>query len=325
MKQTLLEMAIEAGVAIRLHHMLTEARACDGVVEEIVCETKGGLAEFAGKVFIDCTGDADLSAMAGARCDVGRPEDGLAQPMTLNFRMQGVATDRMPTRAAINIIYKSAKAAGRIDCPREDVLYFFTTRPNEIHFNTTRVVEKSAIDGAQLSDAEIEARRQVWQMADFLRREVTGFEGAYVSYVAPQIGIRESRRIQGEYAVSKDDILTGAKFDDGIGAGVYPIDIHNPKGEGTIIVGPPAGTWYEIPYRSLIPKHFSNLLAAGRPVSATHEAHAAIRIMPTAFGLGEAAGTAAAQAIATDCAVRDIDGKTARKALIASGALGIPM
>jgi hypothetical protein len=324
MKQTLIEIALDAGVILRLHHMLTAARVEAGRIAEAVCETKGGRTEFAGQVYVDATGDADLAALAGAQYELGRPEDSLSQPMTLIFRMQGVATDRMPSRRDITRLYREAKAAGRIDCPREDILFFYTTRPGEIHFNTTRVIGRNPIDGAALSDAEIEARRQVWQIAGFFRREVPGFEAAYVANVAAQIGIRESRRIVGEYVLTKEDILTGAHFDDGIAAGVYPIDIHNPAGEGTILAGPPEGTWYEIPYRSLIPLGISNLLVAGRPISATHEAHAAIRIMPTAFALGEAAGTAAGWCARSKTGPRGIDGKALRSALIKAGSLRIP-
>lgn len=264
------------------------------LIRSVWLESKSGRSRAAAEIYLDCTGDGDLAARAGAPYQQGRPQDGLTQPMTLNFRMAGVDEERMPPREEINRLYAQAKARGEVDCPRENVLYFPTPTPGVIHFNTTRVVGRSGTDAADLTAAELEGRRQVREMLRFLVDKVPGFERAYLQKMGAQIGVRESRRIGGQYQLTQEDILGARKFDDVIALGNYDIDIHNPAGAGTVIRSLPEGEWYTIPYRCLLPLGIGNLLVAGRCISATHEAHASIRIMPIGAALGQAAGTAAA-------------------------------
>ncbi len=300
-------LADKAGVTVLLHSFAVDAVAADGEVQKIILAGKSGLRALEADVFIDATGDADVAARSGAEIEMGREEDEFCQPMTLCFRMVGVEEDELPSRSRINELYDEAKDAGDIDNPRENVLYFYTPHKGEIHFNTTRVVMHDATDTESMTEVEQIARRQVEQMADFLRRDVSGFENAYVSAIATQTGVRESRRVMGDYVLTADDVLEARKFEDGIARGSYPIDIHNPTGTGTVIKRVPAGEAYDIPYRCLCPKGFDNLLIAGRPISSDHAAHSSHRVMPIAANNGEAAGVAAALCVRDGCDIRYVD------------------
>lgn len=309
-----------AGVRVLFHTYLCGASCEDGVIESIKVCNKGGPQELRAEVYIDCTGDADLAAYAGAPIEIGRKEDGLCQPMTLNFRVGGVKRERMPSRSEISRRFQQAKSEGRLDCPREDVLFFYTLRDDVIHFNTTRVVMKDATDPWELSEAEIEGRRQAWEIWRFLKEEIPGFEDSCLQETGPQIGVRESRRVLGEYVLTAEDCLSARKFPDAIVKASYMIDIHSPTGEGTEHKHIPEGDWYEIPYRCLVPRRPDNLLIGGRPISATHEAHSSLRVMPIAMGIGQAAGVAAALCTKESCRPRHVDTDVLRQILNEQGA-----
>ncbi|CAG7598547.1 hypothetical protein PAESOLCIP111_00235 [Paenibacillus solanacearum] len=317
------QLCQEAGVTLLYHSFLGEARMDESGarIEAIRFANKAGLVDFQASMYVDATGDADLAALAGAIVEKGRAVDSLSQPMTLNFRMAGVDMDRLQTRQEITALYKEAKKRGEIDCPREDVLWFYANQPGVIHFNTTRVIRKDATDPWDLTAAEIEGRRQVQQLVRFLKAEVPGFEEAYLQTTAPQIGVRESRRVVGEYMLTADELLASCRFEDVIARGAYPVDIHNPDGEGTILKHLPPGEWYDIPFRTLVPKKIQNLLIGGRPISATHEAHSAIRVQPIAMAIGQAAGTAAALCAKGGVLPRELDVRQVQKALTDQGAV----
>jgi len=312
-----------AGAKILFHSVLSDVELSEedqAKVSSLKLASKGGRLEVEAPLFVDCTGDADLAYAAGAPCEKGRKEDGLCQPMTLNFRVGGVDRDRTPSGEEITKLYKRAKEEGRLDCPREDVLFFSTLREDVIHFNTTRIVKKDATDIAQLSAAELEGRRQAWAIWEFLREEVPGFEDSYLERTAAQIGVRESRRVMGHYLLTAEDCLEAKKFSDGIVRASYNIDIHNPTGEGTVLKKIPEGDWYEVPYRSLVPKRPSNLLVGGRPISATHEAHSSLRVMPIVMGIGQAAGVAAALSVKGGCEPIEVEPKRLKEKLNEQGA-----
>ena len=318
------DMCREAGVKLLLHSWVGQPTVQRGRIESVTVENKSGAQRLSAAVYVDATGDADLAARAGAPCEVGRGRDGLTQPMTLCFRMAGVDIPRLPPRDEINRLYDRARAAGEIANPRENVLFFFVPAPGVVHFNTTRVVGRSGVDAQDLTAAELEARDQVRQMVAFLKSRVAGFERAYLQAMAPQIGVRESRRIVGEYVVTGEDILAARKFEDAVARGNYPIDIHNPAGGGTVIQSLPAGESYDLPYRCLVPRRIENLLVAGRSVSATHEAQASLRIMPICMALGQAAGVAAALCARKGIAPRDLAYAGLRRALLRQGANLLP-
>lgn len=314
------EMVQEAGVRLLLHSYVSDVRMDGSKLKEALISGKSGQQTVGAKMFVDGTGDADIACRSGAPYELGREEDSLTQPMTLNFRMSGVEIDRMPSREQINELYIKARSEGRLNCPRENVLFFYTTHPNEIHFNTTRVICLDATNSEDLTKAELEARRQMWEIAAFLKNDVAGFENAYIQVSAAQIGIRESRRIVGEYVMTAEDVLSARKFEDCIARGNYDVDIHNPKGGGTVIKSLEPGESYDIPYRSLVPLNVENLLIASRSISTTHEAHSSTRIMPIVMATGEAAGTAAAMCVKNGVTPRNVDVKSLQNQLISQGA-----
>lgn len=270
------------------------------------------------KCFVDATGDGELAARAGAKVEVGRKKDGACQPMTLCFRVGGVSGGKDSWRLAdqLNKIFWAAKKAGQIDQPRENILVFPTLVKGVFHFNSTRILGKSAVDASQFSDAEREGRRQVDELFRLFKAKSPRFKNAYLAKVACQIGVRESRRVMGEYLLSEKDVLGLRKFPDGIARANYMIDIHNPKGEGTVLKKLPEDDYYEIPYRCLVPKGMDNLLVGSRCISATHEAHSSLRIMPVVACLGEAAGAAAARVAAAGVAARDVDGEELKREIL---------
>lgn len=176
-----------------------------------------------------------------------------------------------------------------------------------IHFNSTRIVKRNPTDPFDVSIAEAEARKQAYELFDFIKENSTYFENARLVSTAASIGVRESRMIDGEYLLNEDDILSCCDFPDSIACGNYCIDIHSPDGTGTTIKHIPEGKCYHIPYRCLIPKGSRNLIVAGRTISTTHVAQSAYRIMPIVCCIGEGAGTAAAVAIKDGCEVRSAD------------------
>ncbi|MFH1498187.1 MAG: FAD-dependent oxidoreductase, partial [Verrucomicrobiota bacterium] len=246
-------------------------------------------------------------------------------PMTMIFKMVGVDTDRAQAFRKddwhFTKLWAAAKAAGEITIPREDVLAGPNPRAGEWNFNTTRIIGKDGTKVRDVTDAMIEGRRQVAEVAAFMRKYVPGFENAVVSETAPHIGVRESRRIRCDYSVTSDDIIQVTPFDDCIARGNWFIDIHSPTGEGTERIHPPAGKWYEIPYRSIRPQGLNNVLVASRCIDSSHEAHAAIRITPQVMAIGQAAGTAAAMCVKNNLAsTRDLDVAALRENLRAQDA-----
>ncbi len=314
------DLCREAGVRLLLNAWVSRPVMAGSRIAAVELATKGGAMQVEAEVFVDCTGDADLAAAAGVPCEVGRTEDGLTQPFTLCFRMADVDVERMPDRQGINALYDQAKAEGVVDCPRENVLWFHHPAPGVIHFNTTRVVRKNPVTPLDLTEAELEARRQVRQIVPFLIERVPGFEHAYLQTMAASLGVRESRRIHGDYTMTAEDVLTPSHFPDVIARGCYPIDIHNPAGGGTVIKHVPEGDAYHIPYRCLLPQGVDNLLVAGRSISTTHEAQASVRIMPICVCMGQAAGIAATLAARQHIPPRQVEYAALRRALDGQGA-----
>lgn len=307
MKHLLDRFVLESDVQPLLHTRAIGVLTENGRIKAVRVCHKGGVEDLSADVFIDSTGDGDIGAWAGAPVEIGRPADNGCQPMTTCFRMANVNMDRMPDGKEVNRLFDQAKKRGEISNPRENVLKFYTMHPDVMHFNSTRVINKSSLDGWSLSEAEIEGRRQVDELVRFLKKHVSGYENAYLMKSGAQIGIRESRRIMGRYALTADDVITGRKFEDGIACGSYAIDIHNPSGTGTKMVYLDEGIYYHIPYRCIIPDNIDNLIVASRCISSTHEAHSSMRVMPTVWAIGQAGGTAAALSVKDGIKPADID------------------
>jgi hypothetical protein len=225
----------------------------------------------------------------------------------------------MASRGEINRIYKELKAEGKIKNIREDVLFFDTVHDGVIHFNTTRVVKLDPTDPFAVTQAEIEAREQVYEMVEFLRENSPACKNIKLLSTAVGIGVRESRKVDGEHILTENELKDCTRFEDSIALGNYDIDIHNPAGSGTSHYYFKAGEYYTIPYRSLIPKGMENLLVVGRCISATHEAQASIRIMPIVACLGEAAGVAVSVAEKDGVGTNAVDIKKVQKILVDTG------
>ena len=315
---------IEAGVQVLFHATLCGVAKDGNHITSVSVVTKAGVLTFNGKMFIDCTGDADLCVMSGVPTVLGREPDHLCQPMTLCFRVANVDKKAFyANREEMNRLHKEWLDAGRFTNPRENILVFDYPIDGMLHFNTTRVVRHNPVDPFDVTRAEMEARRQVQELLDFFRvNNLAGMENAKLVYTAPSIGVRESRMLDGEYVLTGRDLVDCAKFDDAIAAGNYDIDIHNPEGTGTSHYYFPNGTWYTIPYRSLIPKEADadNLLVGGRCISVDHEAQASVRIIPICTTTGEAAGVGAAVANRNGTSVQSADVAEIQRILVESGA-----
>lgn len=329
-KLVALELLDEAGVHFLFHAFASDILNHHGV-KGVVFETKSGPVVIRAHAIIDCTGDGDMAAKAGAPYEIGRKDDGLVQPMTLMFRI--TEFERAAFDAYINqhpdqwrgvhglwdLIHKAA-ADGTLQLLREDMLFFATPHEREVSVNSTRVTQVLGTDVWDLSYAEWESRRQMRQIATFLRRYVPGFEHAYVVQSGMNIGVRETRRILGDYQLTADDILQARKFPDVIARSTYPIDIHNPKGTGTTLKRLPSGEAYDIPLRCLLPQGVEGLLVAGRCISGTHEAHSSYRVMPVSMATGQAAGVCAALAVRCGKLPRAIPVTDVQDELIRQGA-----
>lgn len=302
-------MMMEAGVTVLFHSVLCETLVHNGKLTSITVVNKAGKQTYCADYFIDCTGDADLAVMSGSPYHLGRPGDHLCQPMTLCFRIAHIDLEKWSNGDfdLAQKLFKEWKAEGKTSNPRENILVFDNRVAGVLHFNTTRVVKLNPVDPMDISRAEMEARKQAFELFQLLKAHVPAFANSEFLVSAPWIGARESRMIDGEYLLTQEDLKSCARFDDAIAAGNYDIDIHNPEGSGTSHYYFPAGQYYTIPYRSLQPKHLDNLLVAGRCISSTHEAQASYRIMPIVCTLGEAAGVAVSVASKQQVSVKQAD------------------
>ncbi len=314
----------EAGVRVLFHGTIFRVGKQGRLLTNAAVATKAGVYRFFAKMFIDCTGDADLTEFAGVPTRLGRESDHLCQPMTLCFRVVNADKKKFfENRPLYQSLYKEWLAEGRTSNPRENVLVFDYPVDGVLHFNTTRVVKLNPVDPFDVSAAEMEARKQVEELMAFMKeKNIPGMENAKLLSTADSIGVRESRMLDGAYLLTGKDLTDCVKFKDAIAAGNYDIDIHNPEGSGTSHYYFPAGTWYTIPYRALTPKaeDAENLLVAGRAISVDHEAQASIRIMPICTTTGEAAGVAASVAIDEGVSVQNVNIKEVQRILKENGA-----
>lgn len=340
MKYVLETMALESGVRLLYHTVFTDCTIENGKLHSIRLYAKQGYFEVQAKVFLDCTADADLATAAGISSVYGRETDHLAQPMTMNVRVGGVDRERLMEyvqsdrgdmlrtipfeklqvlpRTGMSGAYeliRKAKEQEKFHVDRDMVLCFETNTMGEFILNMSRVLGKSAVDSFSLTEAEVEGRRQAWEIVAFMKENIPGFEQCRMLSTGPQIGIRESRKIDGKYKLTGEDLLENKMFPDAIAMGGYPIDIHSPDGEGMRHRFLKPGSWYSIPYRSLVTEQIENLLVAGRCISVTHEACAAIRVTPIVMAIGQAAGTAAALSVSQGQKANELDTELLRQVL----------
>ena len=317
------DIFLDAGAKMLYHHTLIDCIKVGERIESVVVHSKSGFGLVKGKMFVDCTGDADLAARAGAPFERG-DEEGFCQPMTtcfklanLNFPYESIRTTEF--EKIYQRLHKEAQERGDLSCVRENLLTFPTMYKDTVHFNTTRVCGYDATNGVELAEAEIIGRKQVREYLKWMRNELPGFEDAELTNMG-DIGVRESRRVLGQYYLTADELAGCRKFPDAIARCTYPVDIHNPRGTGTVLKVIPPGDYYEVPYGCIVPQKIENLTIGGRPISADIAAHSSLRIMPTACSIGQAAGIAAALAIKNNTVPGKLDGILVREELKKAGA-----
>lgn len=347
------EMCEEAGVKIVYHTYFCDVIKNGGKIEGVIIENKAGRSVVEGKVFIDCSGDADLSVRAGAGYTKGNPETGKNQPISLRYTVGGVNLADLSSylqeqidksgisygaspsecyaavtglmKYTLTPVFEEAIAAG--DLVEDDKLYWqmFTLpgRRDALAFNNPEFFDfVDATNPDHLSHTQVKGKKAIHRQLTFYKKYMRGFENAYIAEIASLVGIRESRNVECEYTLTAKDCVTKKKFDDKIAQTNYPIDIHGRKldfkADG--VTADDGRPYYEISFRSLVVKGFDNLLVAGRCIGAEFVAQASLRIMPTCRATGEAAGVAAAWAASNGKAARDIDGAKVRERMISLGA-----
>lgn len=361
MKLAIAGTLAKAGVKLLLHTVATHIDIDDGRVGALHVLNKEGKSELRAPLFIDCSGDADIVSAAGGKVMQGGP-GGELQPVSLMFRMSGVETkpllefmrdhtehfalgesdairqgrtDRELAEASMaqgqpSVFLKGngplvQAAIERGELYPTALIMIQPTAPQrgEVCLNTTRI---GGIDGtrtAALSATLATLADQVWQCSQFMRNNVPGFANAAFSGIASRVGVRETRRIDGEKSLTQQDVLQARKRDDGIGKGSHHVDIHQ-SGTGQIRIPVEGGGSYDIPWGCLLPKGVVNVAVAGRIISADREAHGSVRVMGPCLAMGQAVGTASAMLLQSGTArptYASLDVQALRTRLRADGAV----
>lgn len=299
------DMVTDAGADILFQSNVVAGIKTGNRVTGLIVENKTGRCAYCGKVLIDSTGDGDLAARSGADFELGRGGDHLTQAMTLMFVVDNIHYDQDSRDQLYRLISDTIRDK-KLSFDMNYKYPYFIMLPggNKAVAQMTHIRGKSGIDAVDMSKAYIEARKEVMRLFTFLKENIPQFKNLVLERTATQLGVRESRRITGEYVLNADDLLAGKRFDDGIAIGSFPIDIHQPDKDGQEVQFPKP---YHIPYKCLVPKTLDGLLVAGRCISGTHEAHGSYRVAGNCLAMGEAAGVAAAIAVRDGLRPREID------------------
>ena len=320
-KSLLEELArAESALRVLLHAKLTHALVEEGEIRGVVVQTRAGRIALRARVYVDASGDADLARLSGAETRQG---DEIQYP-SMMFTMQNVDLETAFAHLAElpQILASHFESDG---LPRKTGNLIPTGRPGEILVALSRLELEgrpvNATDADELTWAEMEGRSQAARLSEFLRREVAGFSVAFLADSAARLGIRETRRIVGEYVLAEDDVLGARKFEDGIGRSAWPIERHVRGGE-TLWRFLERGSWYTIPYRCLVPRGVGNLLVAGRCLSADAGAFGSARVIGPCMLEGQAVAVAARLIRDADTGAMAVDVERLRAEL---AALGVPI
>jgi hypothetical protein len=318
------EMLLAAGAKLLFHAFaVAVVMRSEREIEAVIVETKSGRQAILGRMFIDCSGDGDLAAWAGAPYEVGDGRGNMLYPSTM-FRINAVDPEKAGRAwELIPKLMDEAEAKGR-RFPRKKPIVRPQRDPIEWRANLTQIrnadgTAVSGIDAVQLSYGEVEGRRQCWDVFEFIREVTPGFEKSYIVEIAPQLGIRETRRVRGETMVSEAEILDCADFPDAIGVNGWPVEAHVAGDVKFVFARKPRG-FNQLPYRMIVPLGVGNLLVAGRCASMTHEGQSSARVTGACFVMGQAAGTAAALALQAGVAPRRLDVESLQGRLERDGA-----
>ncbi|MFA6715400.1 MAG: FAD-dependent oxidoreductase [Victivallales bacterium] len=332
LKYVLQEFCEDAGVDILFHTFTDSAIVENGAVCGVNAVNKNGRMGIRSKIVIDATGDGDMAVSAGAAFEKGSPSTRRMQGLTLRIRIGGVDMSKPVNWTEVNEKFENARKEGKAKFP------FYVTKwldagarglHEERTLNLDMVTDADATDAFELSRAEIEARKRIWEFINFAKTTIPGWENSYIIDSGSHIGVRETRRITGKYILTENDVLEGRKFEDGISRSSFTMDLHDPDevapdwetlDEHIKSNSCPPGDYYEIPYRCLVPEKLHGILVAGRCISADRRAGGSIRAMTTCMNTGQAAGTAAAMAVLGGISPDAVDGKAVRKKLAEQGA-----
>lgn len=315
------ELVEASGVDLLLHALVTAVIMDAGQVLGVVAETRQGPGQILASVVVDASGEAEVAWRAGSTSTSSRPD--ALQPATATFRVGGVAEEAAPS-SEIHERLRTAATSGDYHLPRLEGSIHGTTIAGVRHANMTRVAGKDLTDPWQLTWAEQEGRRQVAEYVRFLKDRVPGFSDAHL-LSSSRLGIRESRRLDGEFVLGREDFVAGRSHSDDIALCGQPIEDHG-AGSATLWeyvggVANPNGLTYGVPLGTLLPRAVDGLLVAGRCLSAEHEAHASVRSIGQCMAMGQAAGITAAMAADSEVAPRAVDRSKVRETLINAGAL----
>lgn len=326
MRRVLEEMMTAAGVDLLYYSQVADAIVEENKIHGVVIESKAGREAVMADVVIDSTGDGDVFARAGCEYEFGRASDGMIQPMTLMFEISGLpdgweqSSSQELYDQMIAVIEKH-RLGYKLPYPRCGYAPWVINTPRK---GTADVqcthVKANPLDPASLTCGTIDCRRQAYETVDVFRR-IPGMENVELRHCASQIGVREARRLRGRYRMTVEDLIAGRSFEDAVTSCAFVIDVHDPKAGGTendmgkVRIKP-----YEIPYRALVPENLRGLLAAGRCISGSHEAHASYRCTGTAMALGQAAGIAAAWSVRDGIELDAVDGVKLHAVLAERGA-----
>jgi hypothetical protein len=326
----------EAGAELLLHAWAAEATTDGRRVTGAKLLTKGGFVPVEATVTVDATGDGDVAFSAGAAFEQGRPGDGLVQPMSIMYRLVSVDETkalacgseqearkiRVPEGTWEEVVIRGQQA-GELAATIGVVRLYRTQRPGERIVNATQVNGGDGTVADDLTRAELEGRRQAYQVLEFLRKHAPGYEQAHIALMPAVVGVRETRRFLGRAHLTRDDLVAGKKWPDAVvRSASFPIDIHNPAGSGQAEGRAPGSEGiaaavkpYDIPYGCLVPRNTDGLLLAGRCISGSHDAHASYRVQCIAMAIGTAAGAAAAVAAKQQVSPAAIDVRAVQKLL----------
>jgi glycine/D-amino acid oxidase-like deaminating enzyme len=313
------EMVLKEGVELLLHSTVVGVRREGGRLTSVKVCTKSGPLELEGKVFVDATGDADVSSLAGVPVEKAE----VLQAGSMMFRVSGVRTEEvipLLLSGELRERVREAVASGEYDLPREDGNLIPLPREGNFVVGFSRV-PVDGTDVRSLTRAELEGRRQVRECLRFLRERILGFENAYLSEIAFHVGVRETRRIKGRHVLTEEEVLSGARFPDPVARGAWPIERHPPHSRTTELRTLEGDSWYQIPYRCCLPLGVENLLVGGRCLSTTSAAQASTRVMAPSMATGQACGTAAALCALQGLPAPELPHEELRRELERGGAL----
>lgn len=303
----MLRMLEESGARWQLFTHFSDVIMEGNKVVGVITESKAGRHAIKAKIIIDASGDGDVAVKAGAEYWCGRESDGALQPMTVMFKVGGVDYSRaiFPGEFIDDIEVKEGsiqKLGNKIlPKPTGHVLLYPNSLPGIVTVNMTNSINRDGLSPDDVTKADLECRKQIPIIVDFLRRYAPGYEDCYLITSAPQIGVRETRHVKGLYIFNEDDIASGRTFEDWIVTRCwFFFDLHNVSGPGLDDNGSvytKESNFFTMPYRCFIPKGIDGMFVAGRCISGTHLAHSAYRIMPICLNMGQGVGTAAAYCV----------------------------